>query len=98
MLSNVLGESSLTFLDPSDDLLNAHLELVVAGERVGKKPYACPLFNFVIKDLHFSALGSKAWAQTVGRRLTLCSRVIQRHRWRSTDGMISLRRMIRGSL
>lgn len=71
MVSNLLGESSLTFLDPSDDLLNAHLELVVAGERIGKKPYACPLFNFTIGDLHLSAIGSKAWATTVGRRLTL---------------------------
>ncbi len=71
ILSNVLEETSLNFLDPSDDLLNAHLELVVAGERVGKKPYSCPLFNVQIGDGHFSALGSKAWAQTVGRRLTL---------------------------
>jgi hypothetical protein len=71
MVSNVLGESSLTLLDPSDDLLNVHLELIVAGERVGKKPYACPLFNMAIGDLHFSPIGSKAWAQSVGRRLTL---------------------------
>jgi hypothetical protein len=70
-VSNILEENSLTFLDPSDDLLNAHLELVVAGERIGKKPYGCPLFNVQIGDGHFSALGSKAWAETVGRRLTL---------------------------
>ncbi len=70
-VSNILEESSLTFLDPGDDLLNAHLELVVAGERVGKMPSGCPLFNVQINDGHFSALGSKAWAQIVGRRLTL---------------------------
>ena len=70
-VSNILEEPSLTFLDPSDDLLNAHLELVVAGERVGKRPSGCPLFNVQINDGHFSALGSKAWAHTVGRRLTL---------------------------
>ena len=70
-LSNVLEENSLTFLDPSDDLLNAHLELVIAGERVGKRPFGCPLFNAEIRDGHFSAQGSKAWAETVGRRLTL---------------------------
>ena len=70
-LSNILEETSLTFLDPSDDLLNAHLELVVAGERIGKRPFGCPLFNVQIDDGHFSALGSKAWAQTVGRRLAL---------------------------
>ncbi len=62
MLSNVLGESSLTFLDPSDDLLNAHLELVVAGERVGKKPYACPLFNFA--DQRRPLL--RAWLESLG--------------------------------
>jgi hypothetical protein len=70
-VSNILEEPSLTFLDPSDDLLNAHLELVVAGERIGKRPPGCPLFNDQINDGHFSALGSKAWAQAVGRRLTL---------------------------
>jgi hypothetical protein len=70
-VSNILEEPSLTFLDPGDDLLNAHLELIVAGERVGKRPAGCPLFNVQINDGHFSALGSKAWAQTVGKRLTL---------------------------
>ncbi len=70
-VSNILEEPSLTFLDPGDDLLNAHLELVVAGERVGKRPSGCPLFNVQINDGHFSAMGSKAWAQTVGRRLSL---------------------------
>jgi hypothetical protein len=70
-LSNALEEPSLTFLDPSDDLLNAHLELIIAGTKIGRKPYACPLFNVEIRDGHFSALGAKAWAQTVGRRLML---------------------------
>ena len=71
ILSNVLEANSLNFLDPSDDLINAHLELVVAGERKGERPYGCPLFNVQIKDGHFSALGSRAWAQIVGRRLVL---------------------------
>jgi hypothetical protein len=71
MLSNVLGESSLTFLDPGEDMLNTHLELVIAGEKIGKRPHGCPLFNVEIADGHFSALGSQAWARSVGRRLAL---------------------------
>ncbi len=59
------------FLDPSDDLLDDFLELVVDGERIGKRPYGCPLFNVQINDGHFSALGSQSWARTVGRRLEL---------------------------
>ena len=70
-VSNLLGENSLTFLDPSDDLIDAHLELVVAGERDGHAHYGCQLFNIPYNDHHFSALGSQAWAKTVGRRLAL---------------------------
>jgi hypothetical protein len=70
-ISNFLEETGLTFLDPSDDLINAHLELIILGERIGKPPAGCPLFNVHISDNHFSALGSRSWAQTVGRRLAL---------------------------
>jgi hypothetical protein len=70
-ISNISGASALTFLDPSDDLLNAHLELFVEGERIGQRPFGCPLFNDKFGDGHFSALGSRAWAQVVGRRLAL---------------------------
>jgi hypothetical protein len=70
-ISNILQLSGLTFLDPSDDLINAHLELVVEGERNGRKPYGCPLYNLRIGDGHFSALGSRAWAQSVSTRLAL---------------------------
>jgi len=70
-ISNILESNALTFLDPSDELINAHLELVIAGVRIGKRPYGCPLFNLQIGDGHFSALGSRAWALTVGHRLAL---------------------------
>jgi hypothetical protein len=70
-ISTILESNGLTFLDPSEDLLNAHLELLVAGHRAGKRPYGCPLFNDEIRDGHFSAAGSRAWAETVGRRLAL---------------------------
>jgi len=70
-ITNILDIGSLSFLDPTDDFINAHLELVLAGERVGKRPYGCPLFNDPIADGHFSPAGSKAWAECVGRRLVL---------------------------
>jgi len=71
MISTILETNALSFLDPSDDLLNDFLELAVDGERIGKKPYGCPLFNVKIGDSHFSALGSQSWARIVGRRLEL---------------------------
>jgi hypothetical protein len=70
-ISTILGTNALNFLDPSDGLLDDFLELAVEGERSGKRPYGCPLFNVHIGDGHFSALGSQSWARTVGRRLEL---------------------------
>ncbi len=70
-VSNILEESSLNFLDPSDDLIDAHLQLVVDGERNGEPPHGCPLFNVKYHDGHFSALGASVWAETVGRRVAL---------------------------
>jgi hypothetical protein len=71
MISTILGTSALNFLDPSDGLLNDFLELAVEGERIGKRPYGCPLYNVQIGDGHFSALGSQSWARMVGKRLEL---------------------------
>ncbi len=70
-LSNLLEENSLNFLDPSDRLLDAHLELVIKGVITEKMLAGCPLFNGHIGDGHFSAAGSKAWAEIVGRRVAL---------------------------
>jgi hypothetical protein len=70
-ISNILNVNSLMFLDPTDDLINEHLRLVIDGERKGDRPYGCPLFNDKISDGHFSALGSEAWAESVGRRVVL---------------------------
>ena len=62
----------MTFLDPSDDLLNAHLELVVAGMNESAR---CPMRVRSSTSRSMTAtsraIGSKAWAETVGRRLTL---------------------------
>ncbi|MGP0063358.1 MAG: SGNH/GDSL hydrolase family protein [Isosphaeraceae bacterium] len=71
ILTNILDSSSLMFLDPTDDFINAHLELVIEGERNGRRPQGCPLFNGVISDGHFSAAGSEVWAASVGRRIML---------------------------
>ena len=70
-ISTILETNAFNFLDPSDGLLDDFLELAVEGERVGKRPYGCPLFNVHIGDGHFSALGSRSWARIVGRRLEL---------------------------
>ena len=71
MMSNILEVNSMMFLDPTDDFINAYLELVIEGERRGRKPRGCPLFNVEISDGHFSPLGSRTWASTVGRRISL---------------------------
>ncbi|HZW32527.1 MAG TPA: SGNH/GDSL hydrolase family protein [Isosphaeraceae bacterium] len=70
-LSNILEVNSTMFLDLSDEFINAHLELVIAGELKGQRPMGCPLFNGHIGDGHFSAKGSEVWAAAVGRRLVL---------------------------
>ncbi len=71
MIANVLDVNGLSFLDPTDDFVNAHLESVIALEREGRRQQGCILFNDLIGDGHFSAAGSKVWAATVGRRLAL---------------------------
>ena len=70
-ISNILEVNSLMLFDPTDDFINAHLELVVAGERAGHRPHGCRLFNVDIGDGHFSPLGADVWAKSVGRRLVL---------------------------
>jgi hypothetical protein len=71
MVSNILEVSGLTFLDPTDDLINAHLRVLIDGERRGNRPQDCPLYNRKIGDGHLSPLGSKVWADAVSQRLCL---------------------------
>ncbi len=71
MISNVLDVNGLSFLDPTDAFIDAHLEKVVELERLGKRQQGCLLFNDAIGDGHFSAAGSKVWASVVGKRLAL---------------------------
>jgi hypothetical protein len=77
MISNILEVNSLMFLDPTDELINAHLDLVIAGEREGRRPSGSPLFNEQIADGHFSPVGSEAWARSVGQRVL---RLLERSR------------------
>jgi hypothetical protein len=70
-ISNILNASAMTFLDPTDAFINAHLELMNEAQRRGERPYGCPLFNDHIHDGHFSALGAEVWAGAVGRRVRL---------------------------
>ncbi|MFI5459154.1 MAG: hypothetical protein ACHRXM_27310 [Isosphaerales bacterium] len=70
-ISNILNDSAMTFLDPTDVFVNANLDLVNEADRRGRRPYGCPLFNDDISDGHFSALGAEVWAGAVGRRLVL---------------------------
>jgi hypothetical protein len=70
-LSNILSANALTFLDPTEEFIDAHLELVVEAQRRGRPIYGCPLFNGELGDGHFSARGAALWASVVGRRVVL---------------------------
>jgi hypothetical protein len=71
MIANILDDSGLMFLNPTDFFINAHLERLVAAEQRGDPHGGGSLFNDVIGDGHFSAAGSEVWAESVGRRLIL---------------------------
>jgi hypothetical protein len=70
-ISNILEAPSMQYVDPIEDFTSENLRLLSEGERAGNRPQKSPLFNGVIGDEHFSALGSELWASTVGRRLLL---------------------------
>jgi hypothetical protein len=66
-----MHDISLVFLDPTEEFVNAYLEILIDAERDGITLKGCPLFNSVINDDHFSAVGSEVWASSVGRRVAL---------------------------
>jgi hypothetical protein len=70
-ISNILEASAMTFLDPTDAFIDAHLALMTEADRHGGWPFGSPLFNNQYGDGHFSALGAQTWAETVGRRVRL---------------------------
>ena len=71
MISNFLNTSAVSFLNPAEAFVNAHLDLLIEGERRGERPSGCLLYNERIGDGHFSALGAQVWAEAVGGRLAL---------------------------
>jgi hypothetical protein len=71
MISNFLNTNAVSFLNPAESFVNAHLDLLIEGERRGERPSGCLLYNEKIGDGHFSALGAQVWAEAVGRRLAL---------------------------
>jgi hypothetical protein len=68
---NLLETAGTHHVDVTEDFVGAHLRFMIDGDRAGKRPGSCPLFNGVIGDGHFSAIGSELWARAVGRRLVL---------------------------
>ena len=70
-ISNILESSGIEFLDPIERFVNEHLARMLEATRTGNRPPTSPLFNGVIADGHFSAIGSELWAAEVGRRLVL---------------------------
>jgi hypothetical protein len=70
-ISNILETVGTHHVDATEIFVNEQLRLMGEGERAGKRPSTSPLYNGVIADQHFSAIGSALWARAVGQRLVL---------------------------
>jgi hypothetical protein len=70
-LLKLLTVDSLAVVDPIDDFINAHLQLLTEARQQRETLTGCALFNDTVGDQHFSADGSKVWASSVGERLSL---------------------------
>jgi lysophospholipase L1-like esterase len=70
-VSNILRSIGMEYRDPLEEFIDEHIFGIIQGERAEKRPTSSPLFNGVIGDGHFSALGSQVWAEAIGRRLAL---------------------------
>jgi hypothetical protein len=85
IISHILELKSSAFLDPTDDFISAHLELIIEWQKTGEGLGGCILFNDRIGDGNFSALGSQIWAASVGRRLILLLRKNGTLSWTLSD-------------
>jgi hypothetical protein len=74
LLSNILDVDSLRFLDPIEDFADALLKLQIRAGPNNPRSKDRPLFNDAMRDYHFSAAGSRVWAEAVGSRLLLLLR------------------------
>jgi hypothetical protein len=63
--------NGLQYVNPVEDIADAHLRLQIEQTRRGETTAGSPLYNSRFGDNHFSALGAEVWAQAVGRRLAL---------------------------
>jgi hypothetical protein len=70
-VSNIAGQNTRNYLDPIEAFVDEEIALLIEAKRQGNSYRPSPLFNARAVDGHFSPLGSKVWAQTVGRRLSL---------------------------
>jgi hypothetical protein len=74
MLVNTLDVDSRNLLNPLDRFIDAHLSLFVSESRRSRTPGGIMLFNEKYQDGHFSAIGSKVWAEAVAERIALLIR------------------------
>jgi lysophospholipase L1-like esterase len=70
-ITRILATPSLHFLDPIENFVNINIKLLHEAESAGRRPATSPLFNGVISDGHFSAIGARVWAEAVSERLRL---------------------------
>jgi hypothetical protein len=71
-LSTVMDTPAPFVINPLDDFINANIRLMSTGT---VRPESSPLYNgHLDNDGHFSALGARVWAESVGRRLSLLIR------------------------
>jgi lysophospholipase L1-like esterase len=71
-LSTVVDTPAAYVINPLDDFINANIRLMSSGT---DRPFTSPLYNgHLDNDGHFSALGARVWAESVGRRLSLLLR------------------------
>lgn len=87
-ISNIVDATGTFYLDPIEDFVNEHVELMLQGEREHRRPRTSPLFNGVISDGHFSIIGSEVWARSVGQRLLL---LLEREKAATTSNLSTTR-------
>lgn len=73
-IPDIVPESAVYF-DPMEDFLEAQDREVEARRARGEPTAPSPLFNGKLGDGHFSPLGCRVWAESVGRRL---ARILER--------------------
>ena len=70
-ISNIFKGNARNYLDLLDDFVDGHLRANAVRKKEKRWTEYSPMFNNHIADNHFSAAGSKVWAERVGRRLEL---------------------------